>query len=213
MSKKDDKETSNIQDQISAGLSYGSQVALEAGAKYGSQGLSELNRIVQTGPAGVSFLSFFGGIATAVVGAIGVFSFDISSPFVYLLNIYLILFGVVTILLEADPEFLLRIRVFSKLVPHVEKYQKVVNDLAKFLTGLRGRGAFYVFVGTLCITECFLCLLSLAGMWNIFLGVLCILFSFGVKPDISPEAFQSAKNRTSVLLNRHGSDYQPVSQH
>eukprot|EP00931_Biecheleriopsis_adriatica_P043990 TRINITY_DN25131_c0_g1_i1.p1 TRINITY_DN25131_c0_g1~~TRINITY_DN25131_c0_g1_i1.p1 ORF type:complete len:244 (+),score=64.34 TRINITY_DN25131_c0_g1_i1:96-827(+) len=160
----------------------------QEGAEIAKQGaavaVSELHKYVQEGPAGISVLCFLGGIATMCIGVLGLLSFGdtITSPFHYVLNAYLTVFGVVTFLLEADVESMANLKVIGRLSPWVERYQMEVFNRANFLTELRGRGFFYVFVGTLAATQCFLCLLFVAGLWNLLMGVLCLMMSFGINP-------------------------------
>lgn len=40
------------------------------------------------------------------------------------------------------------------------------------------------FIGTLAVTQCFLCLTFVAGLWNLLMGVLCLLMSFGINPAV-----------------------------
>jgi len=146
--------------------------------------VSELRKYVQEGPAGVSILCFVGGIVTTVIGALGLLNIMsvVTSPFQYVLNAYLTMFGIITFLLEADMEALRGMRVLGRLAPFVERYQGDVFNRAKILTELRGRGFYYVFVGSLAITQCFFCLLFLVGVWNLLMGSLCLLMSFGINP-------------------------------
>lgn len=146
--------------------------------------VQELRKYVQEGPAGISILCFLGGIATTVVGFLGLLNISggLTSPFTYVLNAYLTMFGIVTFLLEADMESFKNMKVLGKLAPFVEQYQHEVFNRAKVLTELRGRGFYYVFVGSLAITQCFFCLLFLVGVWNLLMGVLCLLMSFGINP-------------------------------
>lgn len=139
---------------------------------------------VQEGPAGISILCFLGGVATTVIGAIGLLSVlsSATSPFTYVLNIYLTGFGIVTILLEADVESVRTLKILGKLAPVIERYQGEVFNRAGFLTELRGRGLYYIFVGNLAITQCFVCLLFLVGAWNLLMGILCLMMSFGINP-------------------------------
>eukprot|EP00746_Dinoflagellata_sp_MGD_P010571 gnl/MRDRNA2_/MRDRNA2_121863_c0_seq1.p1 gnl/MRDRNA2_/MRDRNA2_121863_c0~~gnl/MRDRNA2_/MRDRNA2_121863_c0_seq1.p1 ORF type:complete len:267 (+),score=32.71 gnl/MRDRNA2_/MRDRNA2_121863_c0_seq1:106-906(+) len=163
------------------GMSRGYAVAKEGAA----QAYTELHKYIQEGPAGVSILCFLGGLATTIVGILGLLSIFsiILSPFHYILNAYLTLFGVVAVLLEADVDRLHKMTVANKLAPIVQEYQFKVFEHAKFLTELRGRGFFYLFVGTLAISQCFFCLLFLCGAWNVLMGVLCLLMSYGVNPS------------------------------
>lgn len=154
-------------------------------ARHGAaQAMAELKKYVQEGPAGISVLCFLGGIATTVSGIFGILSVTdgLTNPFHYVLNIYLTVFGIVTFLLEADFESLKSFRVLGRLAPLVERYQMEVFNRANFLTELRGRGFFYLFVGALAITQCLVCLLFLVGVWNLLMGVLCLMMSFGINP-------------------------------
>lgn len=155
--------------------SYAGQAAMQAGAS--------LREYVQTGPAGVSVLCFMGGIATTFVGLLGMLNLGaIFTPFYYVLNIYLLCFGVISFLLEADSQRLGEFAVIGKLAPLVASYQKQVFEQANFLTQLRGRGLFYLFIGTLAGSQCLLCLTFICGLWNVLMGVLCLMMSFGMDP-------------------------------
>jgi len=44
---------------------------------------------------------------------------------------------------------------------------------------------FYIFIGTLAATQCMFCLFFPIGVALIALGVVLILLSLGVKPDVS----------------------------
>jgi len=170
----------HIKEQAYQQAQQGYNVAREGAA----QAVSELRKYVQEGPAGISILCFLGGIATTIVGFLGLLNISggLTSPFTYVLNVYLTMFGLVTFLLEADMESFKNMKVLGKLAPFVEQYQREVFDRAKVLTELRGRGFYYVFIGSLAITQCFLCLLFLVGVWNLLMGVLCLMMSFGINP-------------------------------
>ncbi|CAD7966862.1 unnamed protein product [Amoebophrya sp. A25] len=166
-----------------------------------------VNKYVQAGPQGLSLLCFFSGLATSVIGSLGVIGKMIdmtilTDPFDFVLHAYLVCFGATAVLLESDAEMLSTVPVVGPLAVHLNKYQKFVNEYAHFLTKLQGRGAFYIFVGTLCITECMFCTLFIVGAANAGLGVLLILLSFGYTPDLSAEA----------VTKRVGTTYQNVVQ-
>eukprot|EP00913_Durusdinium_trenchii_P009514 g8942.t1 len=143
--------------------------------------LQELGKYIQEGPAGISVLCFLGGMATTLIGLLGLLNFGngFTSPFqsrsMFPRNAYLMVFGIVTFLLEADVESLRSMKVLGRLSPWVERYQLEVFNRANFLTELRGRGFFYVFIGTLAVTQCFICLTFVAGLWNLLMGILCLL--------------------------------------
>ncbi|CAD7957961.1 unnamed protein product [Amoebophrya sp. A120] len=126
-----------------------------------------VNTYIQAGPGGLSVLCFFIGIATMVVGVMGVLeevmdlSLFICDPFDFTLHLYLCFFGFTAVLLESDAERIKDVPVVGPLSVHLHAYQKFVNEYAHFLTHIRGRGGFYIFIGTFCITECILCPLFL----------------------------------------------------
>lgn len=171
--------------------------AAKAGAILAAQ---EINKYIQEGPAGISILCFLGGIVTAVVGFIGLLDIvsGITDPFHYILHIYLTVFGFVAVMLEADTQSLAGYKVIGRLGPLFESYQMEVFKKAQFLTELRGRGFFYVFVGTLAISQCFVCLLFLVGVWNMGMGIICVLMSFGVNPA---NHIPQSQNEQGVPLN------------
>jgi len=176
-----------VQEQLKAAV-YESlpsaQQGLSAARVGASAAVTELHKYVQEGPAGISMLCFVGGGATTFAGVIGLLNLgqSVTSPFSYVLNAYLTCFGVVTFLLEADVESVRNMKVLGRFAPLVEGYQEEVFRRAQFLTELRGRGFYYLFVGSLAITQCFFCLFFLVGAWNVLMGVLCLMMSFGINP-------------------------------
>jgi len=164
----------------------GFQVAKEGVTQVVSEVQNNFHRYVQEGPAGISVLCFIGGLVTAVVGFFGLFNLGgiFTQPFQYVLNIYLTVFGVVTFLLESDLESFQRVKILGRLAPLVERYQMEVEKRANFLTELRGRGFFYIFIGTLAATQCLVCPTFLVGLWNLLMGILCSLMSFGINPAL-----------------------------
>lgn len=160
------------------------QQGFQAAREGASVAVAELHKYVQEGPAGISMLCFLGGMATTVAGVIGLLNLGtiFTAPFTYVLNGYLTLFGLVTFLLEADLESFKTMKVLGRFAPFVDQYQGEVFVRAKFLTELRGRGMYYLFVGSLAITQCFFCLFFLIGAWNVLMGMLCLLMSFGINP-------------------------------
>mmetsp|Transcript_18224 Transcript_18224/g.38965 ORF Transcript_18224/g.38965 Transcript_18224/m.38965 type:complete len:221 (+) Transcript_18224:193-855(+) len=171
-------------------------------AKQGAISLAgELKTYIQEGPAGVSILCFCGGFVTTFVGLIGLFNLSgmLFSPFNYLLDAYLCTFGVVTVLLEADVETVKTMSLLGRTAPFLEKYQNEVFDRAQVLTTLRGRGFFYFFVGSLAITQCTFCLLFLVGVWNVLMGLICFLMSFGINPVPHRQALPTVEDRSSAV--------------
>lgn len=198
-----------IQQQLKEAAYYQAQQGLQVAKEGAVQAVHELKHYVQEGPAGISILCFLGGLATTVVGFLGLLSIPdgITKPLHYVLNAYLTVFGVVTFLLEADLDSVKKLRCIGRLAPWIERYQQEVFTRAQFLTELRGRGFFYLFVGTLAITQCFICLLFLVGLWNGCMGILCLLMSFGINPahhiPLAQEAEPHAERDPPLLLQGH----------
>jgi len=177
-------QNTQVQDALKAQAKEAANVGWEAAKVGGVQAASELHKYVQEGPAGISILCFLGGCATVVIGFIGMLNLGniFAAPLNWVLSCYLCAFGGITALLEADVEQLAGRAVIGKLAPLCEHYQMEIFERAKFLTELRGRGFFYVFVGTLSITQCLVCLYFVCGLWNLLMGVLCLMMSFGINP-------------------------------
>jgi hypothetical protein len=170
------------QEMKGAAYNQGSQAFQVASDGLG-QAMSVLRKNIREGPAGISIPCFVGGFFTVIFGIIGLCNLtSLSAPFNYLLNIYLTGFGFVTVLLEADMESFKNWRVLGHLAPVLERYQVEVFTRASFLTELRGRALFYIFIGSLAITQCWFCLFFFAGLWNLAMGIFCLLMSFGINP-------------------------------
>jgi len=178
-------QDSRVQDAIKAQAYDAAHQGWEAAKVGGVVAAHELHGYVQEGPAGISILCFLGGVATTIVGIIqGVLNIGalFSMPFHWVLSMYLMGFGFVSVLLEADTEKLKTMKFIGHFSPFVEHQQMEIFKRALFLTELRGRGLFYLFVGSLAITQCWWCLFFLVGLWNIIMGILCLLMSFGINP-------------------------------
>jgi hypothetical protein len=177
-------QNTQVQDYLKAQGKEAASQGWEAAKVGGSAAVTDFHKYVQEGPAGISILCFCGGGATCIIGLIGMLNIGkiFSDPFHYVLSCYLTAFGLVTVLLEADTEKLAGRNVIGKLAPLCEHYQMEIFERSKFLTELRGRGFFYIFVGTLAITQCWVCLYFLSGLWNLLMGVLCLMMSFGINP-------------------------------
>jgi len=93
-------------------------------------------------------------------------------------------FGIATAVVEADTDRIgTMIAPFDRLAEPVTKAQAWLHEECRLLTRLRGRGFFYLYQGTLMVTQCILCLLFVAGVYNMIMGVLCVMMSFGYTPD------------------------------
>jgi len=193
-----------VQAQLKAHAYERAQQGMEVAKQGAAVAVQELQRYVQEGPAGISVLCFLGGLVTCLVGFLGLLSITdtLTSPFQYVLNAYLTMFGLVTFLLEADVESMASLKVIGRLSPWVERYQMEVFQRANFLTELKGRGFFYAFVGTLAITQCFLCLHFLVGLWNLLMGVLCLMMSFGINPADHMQMQQQLQTQMLMQQNQ-----------
>ncbi|CAK0815820.1 unnamed protein product [Prorocentrum cordatum] len=137
--------------------------ALAAGKYYGHQGLMVFQSYIQQGPRGISILCFVGGAATSVVGLMNVCNLfgSLVDPFHYILSAYMFIFGIVTAVIEADPDSIgTLVPPIDSLAGPVTQAQAWLHDQCKLLTQLRGRGFFYMYQGTLMVTQCVLCLIS-----------------------------------------------------
>jgi len=160
--------------------------AMVAAKFYGQQGMSAFQDYIQQGPRGVSTLCFVGGAATSALGVLNVCSVfgSIIDPFHYILNAYMFAFGLVTVCIEADTDRIgMLFSPFDRLAEPVTRAQAWLHYECQLLTRLRGRGLFYLYQGTLMVTQCVFCLLFLAGLYNVLMGFLCIAMSFGYTPD------------------------------
>jgi len=149
-----------------------------------TRAFGEIHRYVQMGPRGVSVLCTFSALLTATDGAMNILRVTdaISGLFVYLLNVYLILFGVAMFLIEVDVQRLNQFSILKFASPLVSSWQSWIFQEVHIISGLKGRGAFYLFVGLLCLTSCsgsLLCVTFYVGLFNVLNGVLCIMSSMG----------------------------------
>lgn len=160
--------------------------AVLLGKHYGHQGVQAFGEYIQQGPKGASILCFVCGIGTSVVGFMSVAGFltAVTDPLHYILYVYMFVFGLCTVCLEADPD---RIGMmpwpFDGLAGPLTRGQAWLHLEVRLLTELRGRGAFYLYQGSLMATQCILCLTFLVGLANAVMGGLCIAMSFGITPD------------------------------
>lgn len=161
--------------------------ALDAAKYCGRQGAIVFQDYIQQGPQGVSVLCFIGGVATTILGAMGVCNVfgTMMDPFHYILNVYVLVFGLTTALVEADTDRIgIMMAPFHKLAEPVTRAQMWLHEECRLLTRLRGRGFFYLYQGTLLVTQCVFCMLFVCGLYLVAMGVVCILMSFGITPDI-----------------------------
>merc|ERR1719336_633750 len=124
---------------------------------------------------------------TTILGAMCVTNVfgTVLDPFHYILNAYMFVFGLATAVVDADTDRIgIMMAPFDRLAEPVTKAQAWLHEECRLLTRLRGRGFFYLYQGTLMVTQqCLFCLLFLAGVYNLIMGVLCVMMSFGYTPD------------------------------
>mmetsp|Transcript_49495 Transcript_49495/g.146192 ORF Transcript_49495/g.146192 Transcript_49495/m.146192 type:complete len:199 (-) Transcript_49495:79-675(-) len=140
---------------------------------------SVVHEYIQRGPEGMSWLCFMGGFVTAVFGFVGFIDiFDaMLSPLYYLVNLYQMMFGLTTCIIEAPVEW---VEKSAKL----KQGQRFIYDFMKFLTTFGGRGLFYLFQGTLALSLAdSVSLQSLLALYMSGCGVFCIAAQFGLKPN------------------------------
>jgi len=130
---------------------------------------------VEQGPTGVRLLSFIAGCVSSancimtIINPAGLIFGTVG----YVLAAYQFIFAITTIMFEANPEHIAK-------VPGLHEYQDILMDKAKFLSETRGRGAFYIFQGTLwaCFASFTKILDLAAAVTMIFVGILNILMFY-----------------------------------
>lgn len=198
-----DPETREIIKQQA--MQVGGQVVVVA-KHYGRQSIAVFQDYIQQGPKGVSVLCFIGGVGASCVGALGLSNVGnvALDPFHYILNIYMFVFGLVTTLIEADTDRVgTMMTPFDKLAEPITRMQAFLHEECRLLTRLRGRGFFYLYQGTLMVSQCFLCLLFVGGLYIALMGVICILMSFGIKPDLDYMFADDGNRYEAVPGNRY----------
>eukprot|EP00670_Eutreptiella_braarudii_P004791 CAMPEP_0174283662 /NCGR_PEP_ID=MMETSP0809-20121228/4378_1 /TAXON_ID=73025 ORGANISM="Eutreptiella gymnastica-like, Strain CCMP1594" /NCGR_SAMPLE_ID=MMETSP0809 /ASSEMBLY_ACC=CAM_ASM_000658 /LENGTH=181 /DNA_ID=CAMNT_0015378737 /DNA_START=33 /DNA_END=575 /DNA_ORIENTATION=- len=139
------------------------QSVLHTAQSWGKQGLEGLSMMVSH-TDGVSRFCLLGGLAVVITSGLDLFNvFAVISPtpIEYLLNAYCFVFGIVTMLLEANPDDL---EFIPAVASWVRKYQDLTYDYCKLLTLSWARGLFYLFMGSALIAMWHI-LSSLVGLW------------------------------------------------
>lgn len=166
---------------------FGTQ-GVAAAANLGTQGVVAFQDYVQQGPRAVANICLCGGVSVSLLGLsyLAGLSGVIYNPFGYLLHMYMFLFGVATVILEADVDRIADTKLHTA-VPHIHWAQGWLHSKVQFLTELNGRGLFYIYQGTLMATQdCFWCLLFWMGMYNIFMGALYLAMAAGYVAGAHP---------------------------
>lgn len=107
-----------------------------------SNGLTKMSTWVGDGPMTFRVASLLGGLAMILQSFFGFFNQFLSlKPLAATLSVYTFLMGFVIVMLEGQ----------GFLYP--ASLKRIIRSQAKFLTLVNGRGAFYIFVGTLLMAQ------------------------------------------------------------
>lgn len=142
----------------------------------------ELVRKLEQGPVGLRFLAFFGGAASfgfGIFNCVNVFGI-LSHTVKYVLDVYIVLFSLTGVVFEAEADWV-------KKIPWILDYQDTLIDHAKFLSQMFGRGLFYIFLGTLWLSNMDTTWVSVTGWcatglgcYMLFIGFLHALMSYDI---------------------------------
>jgi len=193
---KDKVQDPEFQKQAMAKGAELGKKGLELGLDYGGQGLSSFRSYVQSGPSGVRMLCFLGGCVTTVISFLNFLNIFalLLEPISFVLNAYTLIFGIITICIEADADQLEAFPVFCFVAGRVSKTQEWLHENSKFLTLLGGRGIFYIMVGMVLWSESSIFFL-VAGLANTINGVLCLAMFMGYNPDAAIDALVPSSER------------------
>jgi hypothetical protein len=125
---------------------------------------------IDKGPEGIRLLSIASGAVVVVVNLLRLYDgiTDLSLHLDgYLLHAYQILFGLVVLALEVDPDWL----------GDDFHVREIVYEQARFLTNLLGRGLFYIFGAVISVVQKF-GYEQLAGYLMLLVGVLHVVFYY-----------------------------------
>ena len=125
------------------------------------------------------------------------------------LGVYVVAFGLTAALLEIDLEKLAEFEKFKAvqlLFPDASNRlldgQKWVMLNVGFLTSLKGRASFYLFVGALTVSQCYLCPFVIVGVANLFAAFLVIrLIREEPPPDVS---YDNVRHALEGITNKLG---------
>lgn len=141
------------------------------------------------GPMSFRMLALCGGGTMAVLGFLGVIS-SLLNPFSAVVSLYFLFFGCVIVMLEAKNKF------------YPEKIRTIVVAEFKFLMYLNGRGAFYVFVGTLLMSQSSF-IESLLGLYMVIVG--CIMIGVGSHANNKLSAMKSHITDEAAVISAFNS--------
>eukprot|EP00747_Dinoflagellata_sp_TGD_P165040 gnl/TRDRNA2_/TRDRNA2_185817_c0_seq1.p1 gnl/TRDRNA2_/TRDRNA2_185817_c0~~gnl/TRDRNA2_/TRDRNA2_185817_c0_seq1.p1 ORF type:complete len:433 (-),score=88.02 gnl/TRDRNA2_/TRDRNA2_185817_c0_seq1:326-1624(-) len=161
---------------------------------YGKEGFVVIRDYIQQGPRSISTLCLAGGFGTSIVGALHIAGFVGGKPslFGYVLNVYMVLFGIATVVLETDADHMPMMEPVQGLAPHLLRAQSWLHEKVQFLTEFHGRALFYIYQGTLLMTQgCTVCLLFTVGLYNMFMGTLCLGMAYEYAKRSTPSEYEA----------------------
>ncbi|CBZ50812.1 conserved hypothetical protein [Neospora caninum Liverpool] len=135
----------------------------------------ERTNLVGEGPKPLRALCFVGGvglIAVTVLQIMNIFSM-VGNPASYILQFFLMMFGVAICVVEA------------KDLEQLERLQPFFATWFKFLTVPLGKGLFYILVGAICLslwTSNFF--LLFVGGYMVLMGIMCVMIHFGLRHQL-----------------------------
>jgi len=158
---------------VSAAKNAGGMVA-----GWAEEGVSMIGKYVEQGPDGVRVLAFLGGLSSMILSLITLINplAIISFPIQYIYTAFIFFFALISMLLECDPQW------FEKM-PVLHEYQEILEDQAKFVLRVRGRGFFFIFQGVMWMMAALSILNILVGMWCVGIGAMYVAMHYGVLPQ------------------------------
>jgi len=152
-------------------------------------GVNEVRAHIQSSSNAVRAGSFLGGVMTVVIAFFNMLNLlGIATDSIgYIVNMYLLFFGIITVFLEGKPEWMF-----------FRKIQDIIYAEAHFLSVVNGRALFYLFEGSLFVAQMKI-LSILVGAYMGALGIL-MLYSAGRK------GFSSVEIDASLTENLAGDD-------
>jgi acyl-CoA-binding protein len=129
--------------------------------------------IIRRAPHRVALVCFGGGVSTvtvAILHLVGKMGRN-ATLLHYVLNVYMLFFGFTTVFLEVDVD---AADALPNLAAFLLQIQMWLRRRVELLTDFHGRAFFYMYQGTLLMTQgCTVCGLFAIGSFNILMGMLC----------------------------------------
>eukprot|EP00929_Paragymnodinium_shiwhaense_P059910 TRINITY_DN29972_c0_g1_i1.p1 TRINITY_DN29972_c0_g1~~TRINITY_DN29972_c0_g1_i1.p1 ORF type:complete len:331 (+),score=80.93 TRINITY_DN29972_c0_g1_i1:191-1183(+) len=140
----------------------------------------QIVNLIEQGPVGVRYLAFAGGIAQSILAFMTLLSLLlglglIAHPVESALYSFQFVFSLTTALFEVPPDTV-------EMWPILDRWQNALLEDAKFFSKTRGRGLFYIFLGSLWLYESdsMSNLPSFTiGLYMSFVGVVHVMISCG----------------------------------